>query len=94
MQQEVGAPVSGGGIGPYDGVYLPGVAAGWLATESAPKGAAPADHNPHPMHLLGNKTSPSCCPSTLSTDTGCMCLTQQDQTLFASRGGNRALTEL
>jgi hypothetical protein len=94
MQQEVGAPLTGTGIGPYDNVYLPGVAAGWLATESVPKGAAPADSNPHPMHLLDNKTSPSCCPGTISNDMGCLCLTQQDKTLFASRGGNRALTEL
>ena len=94
MQQPTGAPVGGPGIGPYDNVSLPGVAAGWLATEDVPKGAAPADSNPHPMHLLNNKTSPSCCPGTVSTDSGCLCLTQQDRTLFASRGGNRALTEL
>lgn len=95
MQQQTGAPVSGTGIGPYDGVSLPGVAAGWLATEDAPKGAAPADHNPHPMHLLNNPSSPSCCGKTpISTDSGCVCLSGADEKLFESRGGNRALTQL
>lgn len=95
MQQSTGAPVSGTGMGPYDGVSLPGVAAGWLATEDVPKGAAPAEHNPHPLHLLNNPSSPSCCGKTpISTDSGCVCLTSGDVKLFESRGGNRALTKL
>lgn len=92
MQLPVGAPVSGSGMGPYDGVYLPGVAAGWLATENVPVGSAPIDTSPHPMHLLNNPQSPSCCGSTIvSGDTGCVCLSSADVKLFESRGGNRAL---
>jgi len=49
MQQPVGAPLNGQGIGPYDGVYLPGVAAGWLATEDVPRGTAPADSKSPPI---------------------------------------------
>jgi hypothetical protein len=95
MQQPVGAPLNGQGIGPYDGVYLPGVAAGWLATEDVPRGTAPADSNPHPLHLLNNPSSPSCCGKTpISTDSGCVCLSSSDEKLFESRGGNRALTQL
>ena len=92
MQKQVGAPLSGGGIGPYDGVSLPGVAAGWLATENVPKGSAPLDQTPHPLHMLNNPSSPSCCGKTpISTDTGCVCLSKGDEKLFESRGGNRAM---
>ena len=92
MQLPVGAPVNGPGMGPYDGVSLPGVAAGWLATENIPSGSAPVDSSPHPMHLLNNPRSPSCCGSSIvSGDTGCVCLNSADTKLFESRGGNRAL---
>lgn len=92
MQQPTGAPVNGPGIGPYDGVFLPGVASGWLATENIPVGTSVASASAHPLHLLGNTSSPSCCGnSIISSDTGCVCLTAQDQKLFESRGGNRSL---
>lgn len=92
MQQQVGAPVSGSGIGPYDGVSLPGVASGWLATDTVPKGSAPVDGEAHPMLLLNNPSSPSCCAKTpMSTDSGCVCLSAGDEKLFQSRGGNRVL---
>ena len=92
MQQPQGAPLNSGGIGPYDGVYLPGVAAGWLATESVPVGSSPLDSSPHPMHLLNNPTSPSCCGKTImSSDSGCLCLSKSDEKLFESRGGNRVI---
>lgn len=92
MQQPTGTPVNGPGIGPYDGVFLPGVAAGWLATENVPSGSAPVSASSHPLHLLNNPSSPSCCGKTpISTDTGCVCLSASDEKLFESRGGNRAL---
>jgi len=92
MQKSTSAPISGPGIGPYDGVFLPGVAAGWLATENIPGGSAPASASAHPFHLLNNPSSPSCCGSTIiSSDTGCVCLSSSDEKLFESRGGNRAL---
>lgn len=92
MQQQAGAPVNGPGIGPYDGVFLPGVAAGWMATENVPAGSSPIDTSPHPLHLLNNPSSPSCCGKTpMSTDSGCVCLTAADEKLFESRGGNRAM---
>jgi hypothetical protein len=95
MQQQVGAPVSGPGMGPYDAVSM-GPISGWASTE--PHSAAPivagglpslADDNKL-MLLVGNKTDPSCCPSAFNTDTGCVCLTDSDRSLMASRGGNRA----
>ena len=39
--------------------------------------------------LAFNKTSPACCPSTYSTDTGCVCTTSQQRKFFNQRGGNR-----
>lgn len=92
MQQEVGMPLSGGGIGPYDGSAL-GTASGWVANEALPVGTSPASSHIDTnklMLLSGNKVSSECCPSAFNTDTGCVCLSQQDQKLFASRGGNKA----
>lgn len=92
MQQEVGMPLNAGGIGPYDGSSL-GTASGWVANEALPVGTSPAsthiDSNKL-MLLQGNKVSADCCPSAFNTDTGCVCLTENDQKLFASRGGNKA----
>lgn len=92
MQKEVGMPLNAGGIGPYDGSSL-GTASGWATSEPLPVGTSPAsthiDSNKL-MLLVGNKTSPECCPAAFNTDTGCVCLNQQDQALFASRGGNKA----
>ena len=92
MQEPTGAPIGGPGIGPYDGVFLPGVAAGWFATESIPTGTSTATASAHPLHMLNNPTSPSCCgKSIISSDTGCVCLSGSDVKLFESRGGNRAV---
>jgi hypothetical protein len=91
MNKSENAPVGGSGMGPYDGVSLPGVAAGWMATENVPTGASPVDTSAPSMLLSNNRSSPSCCPSSISTDAGCLCLGDADKSLFASRGGNRAV---
>jgi len=36
-----------------------------------------------------NKSSPHCCPSTYSTDRGCVCTTEQQRDFIGKRGGNR-----
>lgn len=91
MQQEAGMPLNAGGIGPYDGTSL-GTATGWVSSEPLPVGTSPAsthiDTNKL-MLLVDNKVSSSCCPSAFNTDTGCVCLTEPDKKLMASRGGNR-----
>lgn len=92
MQQQIGMPLNAGGIGPYDQVSISGVA-GWAATEPAPVGVAPASQSLDTnklMLMVGNKTSPYCCPAAFNTDTGCVCLSESEQRLFASRGGNKA----
>ena len=37
-----------------------------------------------------NKIGADCCPSPFSTDTGCVCLTDDQIQNFSKRGGNRA----
>lgn len=95
MQKAVGAPVDGPGMGPYDAVSLGGGISGFMTTE--PHGAAPitgilpssATDNKL-MYLVGNKVDSSCCPAAFNTDTGCVCLTEDDKNFMASRGGNKA----
>lgn len=92
MQKPAGMPLNASGIGPYDQVSVSGVS-GWAATEPLPVGQSPAntplDSNKL-MLLEGNTTSPDCCPSAFNTDMGCVCLTDSDKRLFATRGGNKA----
>lgn len=88
MQKEVGMPLNAGGMGPYDGSSL-----GSLSSEPLPVGTSPASSHEDPnklMLLSTNKVSADCCPSPFNTDTGCVCLTESDKNLMASRGGNRA----
>ncbi len=92
MQQPIGMPLNAGGIGPYDQVSVAGIS-GWAATEPAPVGVAPAGQSLDTnklMLMVGNKTSPDCCPAPFNTDTGCVCLSESEKKLFASRGGNKA----
>jgi hypothetical protein len=93
MQQEVGMPLNSPGIGPYDQVSA-GSVSGWAATEASPilSNALPseADKTNELMFLVGNKVDPDCCPSAFNTDTGCVCLSEQDRDLMGHRGGNRA----
>ncbi len=39
--------------------------------------------------FANNKSDLKCCPSTFSTDKGCVCVTKQQQELLINRGGNR-----
>lgn len=96
MQQPVGMPLNAGGIGPYDQVNIGGGVSGWASTEPTAdlKGAAPlpaaAAKDNELMFLVDNKVNSDCCPSAFTTDTGCVCLSDEQKNLMASRGGNRA----
>ena len=47
------------------------------------------DSSPKSLFLLkNNKVSPSCCPSTFSTSSGCVCTTKNQRDFVASRGNN------
>lgn len=94
MQQPAGMPLNAGGMGPYDQVSIGGGIGGWVANEAAPMQAAglpsqSLDTNKL-MFLVDNQVDTDCCPSTINTDTGCVCLTDENRRLMASRGGNRA----
>jgi hypothetical protein len=85
MQKPVGAPLDSEGMGPYDNIYAgsstPAPVGGLLVGDS---------HEGNQLMLLSeNRKSPECCPSQFTTDVGCVCLTESDKKMFASRGGNR-----
>ena len=45
---------------------------------------------PNDMFMFAyNQSSPECCPSTYSTDRGCVCTTKQQREFINSRGNNR-----
>lgn len=94
MQKPVGMPLAGAaavaGMGPYDGIG----GNGWEKPEStlgsAPALAVGAGSSPSDQwYLADNKTSGECCPSQLTSDTGCLCLSESDKTFMSHRGGNR-----
>jgi len=86
MQKPVGTPIKGEPMGPYDGV-----AGGWMSNEM-PVEAAPQNKSVEGNDLMlfvGNKVDKSCCPSMLTSDQGCICLSKKDESLMATRGGNK-----
>jgi len=91
-QKAVGMPLNSAGMGPYDSVSM-GDVSGWAASEPAPivQGPPSLSDSSNQLMLLGdNKVDSDCCPSAFTNDMGCVCLSEQDKQLFASRGGNRA----
>jgi hypothetical protein len=92
MQKEVGMPLNGPSMGPYDGSSS-GSLSGWSSSEPMPVGSLPQNvalEQNKLMFLANNKSSSSCCPgSGLSNDTGCLCLSESDKSLMNSRGGNK-----
>ena len=54
-----------------------------------------SDHKPLQDGKLfmfsGNQSNASCCPSTYSNSTGCMCITTEQAKFLNQRGGNRTL---
>jgi hypothetical protein len=87
MQKDAGMPLDGTAMGPYDTSM-----GGWLSSEYMPVGTTPQNRSleqNNMMYLVGNKVSPSCCPSAFTTDSGCVCLTSSDKDLMARRGGNK-----
>jgi len=87
-QREVGKPVSGSPMGPYDEQPR-----GWSASEPMPVGTLPQNaalEENKLMYLANNSTSLECCPqSGLSSDSGCVCLSQGDRKEMNTRFGNR-----
>jgi hypothetical protein len=95
FQREIGMPLD------MQQVTGPSGVAGYSGTPpllgSEPK---PVPERPYDMandqelfQFEGNRMSADCCPSPFSGDKGCVCLTDKQIAMFASRGGNRSATE-
>jgi hypothetical protein len=86
MQQEKGMPLDMQPVQGYDGTSP------ILGSEPKPVSAKPYEmaNDTELFQFEGNKMGADCCPSQLSGDLGCICLTDKQKADFASRGGNRA----
>ena len=85
-QREVGMPVDfTSPAQPYDGMSP------ILGSDPKPVPQKPYDMADEQIQFLAkNKTGADCCPSVFSTDTGCLCLSDAEKSMMATRGGNRA----
>jgi len=87
MQKDAGMPLDGPAMGPYDSAM-----GGWMSSEHMPVGSLPQNKSLEQnklMYLVDNEISSKCGPTTFSTDTGYVCLTQNDKNVMAHRGGNK-----
>jgi len=92
MQLDTGAPVD---MQAGSGSAIQGVnSSSHLANQSKPVPLAPYDMTPDPKLTMfdKNRVGPDCCPSPFSSDRGCVCLTQQQIDVYASRAGNRSVS--
>ena len=89
MQQDVGAPINQDQEGTYSGIDISN-GNSWSQT-TAPTPLKPyeaADDN-ELFAFQNSPFKPECCPSTITGDTGCLCLSEKDEKSLAYRGGNR-----
>ena len=89
MQRERGMPLdmqNSEGVTGYEGVSP------LLGSEPKPVPERPYDmsNDQELFQFQDNRISADCCPSPFSSDTGCVCLTDEQMRLFESRGGNKA----
>lgn len=63
-----------------------------LGSEPKPVSEKPYDmaNDQELFQFEGNRISADCCPSPFSSDTGCVCLTDDQKRAFGNRFGNRA----
>lgn len=89
FQQDVGAPVSGGEQGVYAGIDISN-GNSW-SPASAPVPLKPYEAaNDSELFAFQNSTfKPECCPSGITNDVGCICMTDKEEKQLAYRGGNR-----
>ena len=86
-QRTVGMPVDfSQPAEPYDGTSV------ILGSEAKPVSQKPYEKadDTQLFFLANNKVGSECCPSTYSTDRGCVCLSDSEKQSMSSRGGNRA----
>lgn len=87
-QREVGMPVDfSAPAQPYDGTSP------LLGSDPKPVPQKPYEKADDTQLFLfaGNKVGAECCPSVFSTDSGCLCLTDEQKNSMVTRGGNRGV---
>lgn len=62
-----------------------------LISKASKQGFSNCDSKPEDSMFLfaNNKSKPSCCNFSYSSDNGCVCITKEQQMLLHTRGGNR-----
>jgi hypothetical protein len=89
MQHEIGAPATGGGDGAYDGIDISNGNSWSSVTAPTPLKAYEAADDNQLFDFQNSVFKPECCPSSITADTGCLCLTAAEEKKLAYRGGNR-----
>jgi hypothetical protein len=87
-QQSVGAPAVGETGGVYSGVDASGMYSS--APAATPLKSYEAADDNQLFEYQNTPMRPECCPAVISGDTGCVCLTPEQERKLATRGGNRA----
>jgi hypothetical protein len=88
MQQEIGAPINDGGMqGVYSGIDISDGSSAPVSKD----GWQP--HDDRDIFLYqDSKFTPECCTTSstsISNDSGCLCMSKKDEKDLAYRGGNR-----
>lgn len=89
QQMDVGAPVDGSETGVYAGIDISN-GNSW-SPASAPTPLKPYEAaNDNELFAFQKSTfKPECCPSGITNDVGCLCMTDKEEKQLAYRGGNR-----
>jgi hypothetical protein len=88
FQQEVGAPIVSNDSGPYSGIDISN--SNMWSSESAATPLKPYEiADDQIMAFQDSSFKPECCPSGITNDSGCICMTEKEQKALAYRGGNR-----
>ena len=97
VEKPVGAPVQAVPMGPYDAVG----SGAPMATSNDDMTSTPAmtpgrpyDVQGDQLNLVNTSFKPSCCPSTITNDQGCACLSKSQENQITYRGGNRSHSSL
>ena len=88
-QNEIGAPVSDAGAGAYDGIDISNCNSWSSANAPTPLKAYEAADDNQLFDFQNSVFKPECCPSSITADTGFLCMTSAEEKKLAYRGGNR-----
>jgi hypothetical protein len=89
MQQDIGAPVGQNNEGLYSGLDISNGDSWSQTTAPTPLKAYEAANDNELFAFQNSPFKPECCPSSITSDTGCLCLCEKDEKSLAYRGGNR-----